>query len=222
MSFQAYLANIKTKTGKSADELVKQATAKGILHDKTKAGDLVKWLKENFDLGQGHSMAIWKVFQEGKEQGGKEQGGKEARGKVAKPKTKSATTVKSKPETENTKPRTVNNPVDKYIAAFPKETQALLEKMRATIKKWAPDAEETMGYGIPTFKLNGNLVHFASYKKHIGFYPAPSAIKEFSEELSKYEGAKGSVQFPVNKPLPLGLVTKIVKFRVKENKAKKK
>jgi uncharacterized protein YdhG (YjbR/CyaY superfamily) len=112
--------------------------------------------------------------------------------------------------------------VDQYIAGFPEAVQVLLEKMRATIRRAAPAAEETVGYGIPTFKLNGNLVHFAGYKNHIGFYPAPSAIKAFEKELSRYEGAKGSVQFPLNKPLPLPLVTKIVKFRVKENLDKKK
>ena len=122
------------------------------------------------------------------------------------------------------KPNNVNGSelVDQYISGFPDAVQELLEKMRAAIHKAAPEAEETIGYGIPTFKLNGNLVHFAGHKNHIGFYPAPSAIKAFEKELSRYEGAKGSVQFPLDKPLPLTLVTKIVKFRVKENLDKKK
>ena len=93
----------------------------------------------------------------------------------------------------------------------------LLGQMRATIKKAAPQAEEKISYAMPIFFLNGNLVHFAGYKNHIGFYPAPSGISAFNDELSKYKGAKGSVQFPLDEPLPLVLITKIVKFRVKEN-----
>ncbi len=107
--------------------------------------------------------------------------------------------------------------IDEYIAGFPKETQALLENLRTAIKKAAPDAKETINYGMPTFTLMGNLVHFAAYQKHIGFYPAPSGIETFKKELSVYKGAKGSVQFPLDKPLPLALVAKIVTFRVKEN-----
>jgi uncharacterized protein YdhG (YjbR/CyaY superfamily) len=114
--------------------------------------------------------------------------------------------------------------IDEYIAGFPKDVQDILEKLRVTIRKAAPDAKETINYAIPTFTLEGNLVHFAAFKNHIGFYPAPSGIQAFKKELSVFEGAKGSVQFPIDKPLPLSLVTKIVKFRVKENleKAKKK
>ena len=104
-----------------------------------------------------------------------------------------------------------------YIAGFAKDVQVILEELRATIGKAAPEAEETINYQIPTFTLNGNLVHFAAYKNHIGFYPTPSGIAAFKKELSAYEGAKGSVQFPIDKPLPLRLITKIVKFRVKEN-----
>lgn len=111
--------------------------------------------------------------------------------------------------------------IDDYIATHPKETQAILQKLRTVIQKAAPDAEETINYAIPTFTLHGNLVHFAGYKNHIGFYPAPSGIKAFAKELSKYEGAKGSIKFPIEKPLPYTLITKIVKFRVKENKEKK-
>lgn len=107
--------------------------------------------------------------------------------------------------------------IDEYIASFPIHTQKLLQKIRATIKKAAPQAEETINYAMPTFKLNGNLVHFAGYKNHIGFYPAPSAITAFKDELSEYKNAKGSVQFPIDQPLPLGLITKMVTFRVKEN-----
>ena len=124
--------------------------------------------------------------------------------------------------TKKTKPGNI----DGYIASFPREVQKILEELRATIRNAAPEAEETISYGIPTFTLNGNLVHFAAYKNHIGFYPSPGGIEAFKKELSVYEGAKGSVQFPIEEPLPLSLVTKIVKFRVKENakraKAKKK
>jgi len=112
--------------------------------------------------------------------------------------------------------------IEEYIAGFPKEIQEILERLRVTIRKAAPVAEETINYGIPTFTLNGNLVHFAAAKNHIGFYPAPSGIEAFKEELSVYEGAKGSVKFPLDKPLPLSLVSKIVKFRVKENVEKAK
>lgn len=109
------------------------------------------------------------------------------------------------------------NNVSEYIAGFPKNVQEVLEKLRATIKKAAPEAEEVISYGMPAFKLNGMLVFFAAHKNHIGFYPTPSGIEAFKKELAAYEGAKGSVQFPVEKPLPFDLITKIVKFRVKEN-----
>lgn len=114
--------------------------------------------------------------------------------------------------------------IDEYIAGFPTEVQAILEKLRATIRESAPEAKETINYAIPTFTLEGNLVHFAAFKTHIGFYPAPSGIAAFKKELSVYKGAKGSVQFPIDKPLPLSLITRIVKFRLKENleKAKQK
>ena len=107
--------------------------------------------------------------------------------------------------------------IDEYIANSPEETQPILSKIRETIRKAAPNAQETINYGIPTFTLNGNLVHFAGFKSHIGFYPTPSGIEKFKTELSKYKGAKGSVQFPLDKPIPYGLITRIVKFRVKEN-----
>ena len=107
--------------------------------------------------------------------------------------------------------------IDEYIAGFPEEVQEILEKIRTTIRKAAPNAEETINYGIPTFTLKGNLVHFAGFKKHIGFYPTPTGIERFKKELSVYEGAKGSVQFPLDKPIPYGLISKIVKFRIKEN-----
>jgi uncharacterized protein YdhG (YjbR/CyaY superfamily) len=106
---------------------------------------------------------------------------------------------------------------DKYIENFPKEVQKLLLQLRATIRNAAPDAEESIKYGIITFVLNGNLVHFGGFKKHIGFYPSPSGIKAFEEELSVYKNSNGAVQFPLDKQLPLKLISKIVKFRVKEN-----
>ena len=109
------------------------------------------------------------------------------------------------------------NSIDEYIATFPAETQKILEELRATIKAAAPEAEEKISYQMPTFALKGNLVHFAAYKNHIGFYPTPSGIEAFKQELSMYEGAKGSVKFPIEAPLPLELVSKIVAFRVAEN-----
>lgn len=105
--------------------------------------------------------------------------------------------------------------IDEYIAAFPKEVQEILEKVRATIRKAAPAAEEAIKYQIPTFTLNGNLVHFAAFKKHIGLYPAPRALEEFKDELSGYKGAKGSVQFPLDQPIPYDLISRIVEYRVK-------
>lgn len=107
--------------------------------------------------------------------------------------------------------------IDEYIAGFPPNIQEILEKIKSTIKKEAPDAEETISYRMPTFTLKGNLVHFAAFKEHIGFYPTPTGIVEFQKELSVYEGAKGSVRFPLDKPIPFALISKIVEFRVKEN-----
>lgn len=112
--------------------------------------------------------------------------------------------------------------IDEYIAKFPEDVQDILEKIRQVIKESAPDAEETINYQIPTYKLKGNLVHFGAFKNHIGFYPTPSAMDEFKKELSLYEVAKGSVKFPINKPIPYGLVKKIVKYRVQETKHKEK
>lgn len=111
--------------------------------------------------------------------------------------------------------------IDEYIQGFPPDVQQKLAAMRTTIKKAAPEATEKMAYGVPTFVLNGNLVHFAAFTHHIGFYPAPSAITRFQKELKKYKSAKGSVQFPLDEPLPLDLVSIIVKFRVGENSKKK-
>ena len=111
--------------------------------------------------------------------------------------------------------------IDHYIASFPEETQMVLDKMRAIIKKAAPGVEERISYGIPAFNLNNRyLVYFAGFKNHISVYPAPRGSEEFKEKLAKYKGGKGTVQFPLDKPLPLNLITQIVKFKVKENKEK--
>lgn len=110
-------------------------------------------------------------------------------------------------------PRTI----DEYIALFPPEVRERLEKMRAVIRAAAPQATEAMAYGIPTFRLNGNLVHFGGFRRHIGFYPAPSGIAAFRAQLSGYESAKGSVKFPLEEPLPEDLISEIVRFRVREN-----
>lgn len=112
--------------------------------------------------------------------------------------------------------------IEAYIESFPNDTQKKLKQMRATIKKAAPKAEELISYNMPAFKLNGMLVYYAAYKKHIGFYPTGSGIAAFKKELSVYKGAKGSVQFPLDKPMPLNIITKIVKHRVKENAARAK
>ncbi len=110
--------------------------------------------------------------------------------------------------------------IDEYIAGFSQDVQGILQKIRSTITSAAPDAEEAVKYGIPTFVLNGNLVHFGGFQKHIGFYPTPSGIKAFKDELSVYESAKGSVQFPLDKPMPYSLIRKIVAFRAKEVREK--
>ncbi len=111
---------------------------------------------------------------------------------------------------------------DEYIAAFPEEIRMLLEQIRSTIKAAAPEAEETINYGMPTFKFHGNLVHFAAYKNHIGFYPAPSGLTAFKDEISKYKNSKGAVQFPLDEKIPLELISNIVKFRMDENREKAK
>ena len=114
------------------------------------------------------------------------------------------------------------NEMDKYIAGFPKETQEALQQVRTTIKKAAPDAEEVISYKMPAYKYHGILVYFAGYKNHIGLYPTASGIKNFQKELSVFKNAKGSVQFPLDKKLPLALIAKIVKLRVKENLQRQK
>jgi uncharacterized protein YdhG (YjbR/CyaY superfamily) len=106
--------------------------------------------------------------------------------------------------------------IDEYIAGFPSDVQKILEKIRKTIRKAVPDAEEAIKYQIPTFVLNGNLIHFAAYKSHIGMYPAPRGSEEFKQELSAYEGGVGTVQFPLDQPIPYDLITRIVKFRVQQ------
>ena len=107
--------------------------------------------------------------------------------------------------------------IDEYIADFPKEVQEKLEKIRQTIITNAPDAFEVISYNMPAFKLNSILLYFAAFKNHIGFYPYSTAIKAFEKEVSVYKYAKGSIQFPLNQPIPYELITKIVKYRVKEN-----
>ncbi len=106
--------------------------------------------------------------------------------------------------------------IDEYIDSFPANIQSILQKMRQTIHEAAPEATEAISYQMPTFKLNGNLVHFAAFKNHIGFYPSPSGIEKFKTELSQYKWSKGAVQFPLDKPVPLELVKRIVAFRVRE------
>ena len=116
---------------------------------------------------------------------------------------------------DNKKP--LSHSIDEYIAVFPADVQDILQELRSVIKASAPDAIEVISYQMPAFKQNGILVYFAAFKKHIGFYPAPQGIEEFKDELSQYKGGKGSVQFPIDKPLPIELISRIVKFRVQEN-----
>lgn len=112
--------------------------------------------------------------------------------------------------------------IDAYIQSFPADIQKLLEQIRALIHEEAPQATEKISYQMPTFYLNGNLVHFAAFKHHIGFYPTPSGIEAFAEELSKFKGAKGSIQFPYTQELPLELIRRIVRYRLQENMNKSK
>lgn len=112
--------------------------------------------------------------------------------------------------------------IDQYISTFPPETQKLLNQMREAIRSVAPEAEEVIKYAMPTYVLDGNLVHFAAYKNHIGFYPAPSGLQAFHNEIAHYKSSKGAVQFPLDQPLPLELVKKIVIFRMEENREKAK
>lgn len=110
--------------------------------------------------------------------------------------------------------------IDEYIQAFPSEIQAILIELRSLIQQTAPQATEKISYQIPTFYLNGNLVHFAAFKNHIGFYPSSSGIAEFSKDLKRYKTSKGAVQFPLDQPLPTELIRKMVEFRIKENMLK--
>ena len=124
--------------------------------------------------------------------------------------------LKGKTMKEN---KTINS-IDEYIVQFPIEVQEKLQKIRNVIKESAPDAVEKISYQMPTFYLHGNLVHFAANKNHIGFYPTPSGIEAFKHELLQYKSSKGAVQFPKDKPIPYGVISEIVKFRVTENKKK--
>jgi uncharacterized protein YdhG (YjbR/CyaY superfamily) len=112
--------------------------------------------------------------------------------------------------------------IDEYIAAFPPEIQEILQKLREVIKESAPDAKEKISYAMPTFEQHGNLVHFAAFKNHIGFYPAPDGINQFQDEVAEYHASKGTLQFPLGKPIPYELISRIVKYRVARNLEKAK
>ena len=110
--------------------------------------------------------------------------------------------------------------VDEYISGFPADVQKALQKIRETIKKAAPKAEETISYAMPAFRQNGNLVYYAAWKEHIGFYATPTGNSAFKKDLEGYKTSKGAIQFPLDKPMPVQLITKLVKYRVKENEEK--
>lgn len=116
--------------------------------------------------------------------------------------------------------QSVPKTVDEYIGAFPEDVREILEKIRALVREAAPEAQETIKYAMPTFVLHGNLLHFAAFKHHIGLYPTPSGTAEFKQELAAYESGKGSIKFPLDKPIPFDLVDKIVRFRAAENREK--
>jgi uncharacterized protein YdhG (YjbR/CyaY superfamily) len=121
----------------------------------------------------------------------------------------------------NMDPKKGSKNIDEYISAFPENLRSILQKLRQVIRESAPEAEEAISYQMPAFRLNGNLVYFAAFKNHIGFYPTSSGVEAFKKELSDYEVSKGTIRFPLDKPIPLDLVRKIVKYRVKENLDKK-
>jgi len=123
---------------------------------------------------------------------------------------------------DNRGPKKAPESIDEYIGTFPKEIRSKLESIRKAVKEEAPDAKEVISYGMPAFKLNRVLVYFAAQRKHIGFYPTASGISAFEEELSQFKHSKGAVQFPIDEPVPLELVRKVVRFRVKEDMAKTK
>jgi len=113
--------------------------------------------------------------------------------------------------------KVVTQTIDEHIAQFPASTREILQKVRETIREVAPDAIEVIAYGIPTFKLNGNLVHFAGYARHVGFYPGSEAIEVFRDEIKGYKTSKGTIQFPLDKPIPYELIKKITQYRVQKN-----
>ena len=112
--------------------------------------------------------------------------------------------------------------IDEYIADYPKDVQKILNKIRATIKKAAPQAQEAISYQIPAFKQNGNLIHFAAYDSHIGVYPAPRGVDKFKKDVARYGSGKATLKFPLDEPVPYDLITRIVEFRVKQNSEKPK
>ena len=116
--------------------------------------------------------------------------------------------------------KTTYESIDHYISTFPPDIQEILESIRQVIREAAPEAAEKISYQMPTFAQQGNVVHFAAFKHHIGFYPAPSGIEEFEQELAPYKAGKGTIQFPLGQPMPMELIAKIVKFRVSENLTK--
>jgi uncharacterized protein YdhG (YjbR/CyaY superfamily) len=116
--------------------------------------------------------------------------------------------------------RIAANTIDEYIAAFPADIQAILQKIRGIVHETAPEAEEKISYQMPAFTLDGNLVYFAAFQHHIGFYPTPSGTEAFQKELAPYKHAKGSIQFPLDQPIPYDLIRQIVAFRAKENREK--
>jgi uncharacterized protein YdhG (YjbR/CyaY superfamily) len=184
MSFQAYLDNIKAKTGKTPEDFKKIAEKKGLLKPGVKAGQIVSWLKEDFSLGHGHAMAIYAVFSGAKS-----------------------------PE-----PKAEAKDIDTYIALQPESMRATLEELRQIIKSVAPEAEETISYAMPAFKYHGMLVGFAAAKKHYGFYPwTGRTVAQFADDLKGYDTTKGAIHLQIDKPLPVALIKKIVKHRMKEN-----
>ncbi len=200
MSFQAYLDNIEMKTGKTPNDFIALAGEHGYGKE-TKSGEITAWLKKDFELGHGHAMALVHVIKNVSHINSKHVGSK---GVHSDP----SDTLRLDGDNKKT------NAVDIYIEGYDAPTQKLLKQVRQAILDTAPDAEEMIGYGIPSYRLSGKyMLHFGAAKDHIGLYATPDGHAQFEKELAHYKRGKGSVQFPLDGPLPIDLISRIARYR---------